>query len=126
MDANLGVGFSYEEVFEMCQAGQDKTEPWNRNISLNFISFQHWPDPASLGSRQAGGRDQKQVGHVQTVHRVHGLQPPPYHWDGGGRCWSWCHEKKVAVPSHGVSGVSEHGLHVRAVGGWGPDAEGQN
>ena len=27
MEANLGVGFSYEEVFEMCQAGQEKAEP---------------------------------------------------------------------------------------------------
>ena len=43
MDANLGVGFSYEEVFEMCQAGQDWAELSNRNISLTLISFQPWP-----------------------------------------------------------------------------------
>ena len=43
MDANLGVGFSYEEVFEMCQAGLDWAELSTRNISLTLISFQPWP-----------------------------------------------------------------------------------
>ena len=76
METNLGVGFSYEEVFEMCQAGQDKARLGNENISLILILIPTFACPAPLGSDQAGGRDQKPVRHVQTVHRLDGLQPP--------------------------------------------------
>ena len=46
MDANLGVGFSYEEVFEMCQAGQGRTDQGAGNIFLNLISFPTFACPA--------------------------------------------------------------------------------
>ena len=45
MEANLGVGFSYEEVFEMCQAGrQGRTRPSRGpeifpSLHYHFISF---------------------------------------------------------------------------------------
>ena len=43
MDANLGVGFSYEEVFEMCQAGQDRPGCAVEIFPSLLISFQHLP-----------------------------------------------------------------------------------